>query len=133
LGKENMNLTDSEKKLLRMIAGAVRAGNLKEEFILAWGTNGPVAAFGNNEGWLPFPDMSKAKLEALQKADLIRTRQDSGSEYVTHISVTKLGFDACDSNFTEPKRPNKEWIMIWISLAGLVVTVLIFLYSFYFD
>jgi len=127
----NHNLNDHEKKLLREIVGAIRAKNLKEEFIVAWGPDGARVAFKENEGWLPFPAITKASLSTLTKDEYVRARNDAGGfgDGVNYVSVSKKGYDAVDSNFKEKKKADMERIRIYLMIAGLVATVIAFLYT----
>jgi hypothetical protein len=129
----SFHLTENEKKLLRSVVGAIRAKNLKEEFIVVWGTNGTVVSFKNNEGWLPFPDITKPALAALEKQELIRVRKDTGAGgvYVDHVSVTKNGYDAVDAKFLEKRRPDMERIRIYLMAAALVASAIAYFYHLY--
>jgi hypothetical protein len=128
-----MNLTDPEKELLRFIVSGIRAKNLKEEFILAWGTNGPVVGFKDNEGWLPFPSITKARIAALEREGMIclRTSSAADGEHAVYISITQAGYEAVDSQFTEKKKPDTEWIKIWLQVAALIVSVAAIIYAAY--
>jgi hypothetical protein len=97
------NLTDNQKNLLRFFVSAIRKGDIPEEFSVIWGINGPVIHFKGASDYLSIPEISKSKLEALQKHDLLSTRSSkTGSvDALWIISITAKGFSAVDNNFLE--------------------------------
>jgi len=129
----NHNLTDDEKKVLREMVRAILAKNLKREFIVVWGTNGTVVSFKENEGWLPFPDITKARLKALEEEGLARVRKDTGAAgvYADHVSITQRGYDLVGCDFKEEQKPNLERIRIYLIAAAFLATVIAFLYHLY--
>jgi len=120
------NLTDDEKKLLKEIVGAIRAKNLKEEFIVIFGPNGASVSYRENEGWLPFPDITKSRLHALEKEAMIRFRMTSAADgdNVVYVAVSQKGYEAVDRKFREKSKTNWAMVSALIALAVFCATVL---------
>jgi hypothetical protein len=120
------NLTGDEEGLLRQIVGAIRARNLKEEFVLVWGPNGPVVGFKQDEGWLPFPAITKSGLSALEREAMIRIRAAfaADGDNVVYVSVTQKGYDGVDCGFREKKKTNWPMVSALIALAAFCGYVL---------
>lgn len=121
------NLTESEKDLLATIVARIRAQNLKKEFTVLWTVDGPKTDFAGKEGLASFPGLTEGEMGALEREGLLNVRRpDAPEKNPTLISVPQIGYDAVDSRFKEKKELDTNRVMMWIALAGLFISVLIY-------
>lgn len=96
-----MNLTDSQKRLIKWLVGKAQAGKLEEEFYMFWpggGRGGRVAAMPPEEGE-EYPHITKNALSALAAERLLicrPRREDSIS-----CTLTGKAFAAVANDFQE--------------------------------
>lgn len=105
------NLTNKQKALITWIVHEIRAGNLDEEFSIAWIMNEPGYIFlgghkGSKEG---LPIISKGILDALEASDMIlcniqMRESSSGHQYESGRScvLREKAYEATESNFAAP-------------------------------
>jgi len=103
------NLTDIQKDLLRSFVSAIRKNEIPEEFYIVWGVDGAFLHHKGSEGFKALNGVTKAKIEALQKHDLllVRPNKTGSHDSVWNVSITALGYAAYDSDFKETE-PDKD-------------------------
>jgi hypothetical protein len=92
-----MNLTETQKRILRWLVEEVRVGNLDEEEIwFAWTFNGTslVGYKGNPRN---IPEVKTTTLDALQSSGCLTC--DRSRRYEYKCALTAKAYEAVDSNF----------------------------------
>ena len=111
------SLTDNQKKLLVDLVTNVRSGKHPEEFYVHWQASGAIVHVpGEKNELLRAPEITRPRLDALESAELIRRSGRDDHTGSVAVSLTKRGYEAVDSNFTDP--PSPETAKIEPTLAG---------------
>lgn len=98
------NLTPNQKELLVFLVREIRAGNMPEDFTFIWGNEGTFLhhALNKGPGFLQVEGVTQSALDALAKNDLLHIQTSEDGFGIRHCSITGKGYEAVDSNFSEP-------------------------------